>query len=147
MECVFCRIIARQEPAAVVRETGEVLAFMNIAPATEGHVLVVPKRHARGILDIPDKDLRQVASVAKSIAALQMDRLGCAGVTLFQANEPAGWQSVFHYHVHVVPRFVGDGLIPPWRSAPVDPPILERIAQVLRQGDRDRGSARRADGL
>lgn len=119
-----------------MRETAAVLAFMNIAPATEGHVLVIPKRHARGILDIPDDDLRDVASVSKSIAARQVTQLGCAGVTLFQANEPAGWQSVFHFHIHVVPRSIGDPLVPPWRSEPVGLSALERVAQVLRQGDR-----------
>jgi len=130
--CIFCRIVAGEAPSARVHEDSAVLAFMNIAPATEGHVLVIPKRHARNLFDIDAGDLAAVARVAQRVARLQRERLGCDGVTLFQSNETAGWQTVFHYHVHVVPRYEGDALVPPWRPAPAERAALERMAVRLR---------------
>ena len=131
-DCIFCDIVAGEAESARVYEDDSVLAFLNIAPATEGHTLVIPKRHARNIFDIAPADLGDVARAAKRVAELQRDRLACEGVTLFQSNEAAGWQSVFHYHVHVVPRYRDDPLVPPWRPTTAEPATLERIAGRLR---------------
>jgi histidine triad (HIT) family protein len=113
-DCVFCRIVAGTEPADVVYEDERVVAFMDVNPAAEGHVLVVPRAHARTILDIDDEDAAAVMRGAARVARAIKVALEPEGFTLFQANEPAGWQDVFHLHVHVVPRWSDDSLIEPW---------------------------------
>jgi histidine triad (HIT) family protein len=131
-DCVFCGIVAGRLPAAKVMEDETTLAFFPLTPATEGHTLVVPRRHSRNIFDIPTADLEKAIVMAKSVALLQRERLGCAGVSLFQANEPAGFQTVFHFHLHVVPRYPGDRVRTAWQADPVDLSELERIARRLR---------------
>jgi histidine triad (HIT) family protein len=114
--CLFCGIVAGTVAADVVAEHTGALAFMDANPAADGHVLVVPKTHVRTILDLGDDDAAAVmqlaATVARSIDAV------CApdGLSLFQSNEAAGGQDVFHLHVHVVPRYVGDAFVEPWPS-------------------------------
>ena len=92
---------------------------MTASCATEGHTLVIPKAHSRNLFDIPDSDLTAVVRMARNIAQLQRERLGCEGVT-FQANEPAGFQTMFHFHVHVVPRWKGDALRESWHARAAD---------------------------
>ncbi len=130
-ECVFCEIVAGSE-AATVREDESTLAFISLQPATDGHVLVIPKRHSRNIFDIPPQDLTAVATAAKEVALWQRERLRCTGVSVVQANEADGFQSVFHYHVHVVPRYPGDGLVPSWRSPALALGERQAMARRLR---------------
>ena len=131
-ECVFCRIIDGTAPSAKVLEDDRTLAFIPLEPATEGHVLVVPKRHSRNLFDIPRADLEGAIVMAKAVAERQRARLRCDGVTLYQANEPAGFQTVFHFHIHVVPRYPGDGVRESWEATAVDLAELERVARRLR---------------
>jgi histidine triad (HIT) family protein len=112
--CVFCRIIAGVEPAYICFANDDVVAFLDAGPATDGHVLVVPRVHCRNLLDASAEVAAAVMVGAQDVARLVVRSLGASGVTLFQANEPAGWQEVFHLHVHVVPRYPGDSLVPPW---------------------------------
>ena len=130
--CVFCRIIEGSIPSAKVAEDETALAFLTIEPATEGHTLVIPKAHSRNLLDIPDSDLTAVMRMAKNIARLQRERLGCEGVTLFQANEPAGFQTVFHFHVHVIPRWKGDAVQESWHAKAADQSRLGQVAHKRR---------------
>jgi histidine triad (HIT) family protein len=110
--CIFCAIIEGRAPAEVVFEDEETMAFMDLHPANPGHTLVVPKKHVPNIYTLDDETgaavLRTTVRVAKAVkAALQPE-----GVSLLQTNEPAGGQSVFHFHIHVIPRWLGDGLHP-----------------------------------
>jgi histidine triad (HIT) family protein len=130
--CAFCGIVAGSLPTAKVAEDETTLAFLTIAPATEGHALVIPKHHSRNIFDIPDGDLAAVMRMAKSVAQRQRERLRCEGVSLYQANEPAGFQTVFHFHVHVVPRWEGDAVRQSWHADPVELSALEQTARKLR---------------
>ena len=131
-DCIFCRIVAGEAESARVHEDDRVLAFLNIAPAAEGHTLVIPKRHARNLFDIGATDLEAVAVAAQRVALRLRDVLGCDGVSIFQSNEAAGWQTVFHYHLHVVPRSHGDALVQPWRPIPAERAPLDRLAARLR---------------
>ena len=130
--CVFCRIVEGSLPSATVAEDPSTLAFIAREPAAEGHVLVIPKRHSRNLLDIPDEDLTRVILMAKTIAQRQRARLRCEGVSLFQANEPAGFQTVFHFHLHVVPRWKGDRVVEAWHAEGIELTRLERVARILR---------------
>jgi histidine triad (HIT) family protein len=113
---VFCRITTRAEPSAVVFEDAHTLAFLDIAPATTGHTPVVPKRHADDLLTSTAEDLVAVTRTTQVVAQLLDHRLTPDGLTVFQANRPAGWQDVFHLHFHVVPRWAGDSLVLPWKA-------------------------------
>jgi histidine triad (HIT) family protein len=118
--CVFCRIVAGELPATVIAEDERVLAFMDISPATRGHALVIPKVHSADILEIGEEDLAACAAMAKRIAARQKERLGADGVNILNSCGSAAWQTVFHVHLHVIPRYAGDPLTLPWTPAPGD---------------------------
>ncbi len=110
MDCIFCAIIEGRAPAEVIFEDEETMAFMDINPANPGHTLVVPKQHVRDIYELDEGAaaavMRTAVRVARAIkAALQPD-----GLNLLQSNGRAGGQAVFHLHMHVIPRWYGDGL-------------------------------------
>lgn len=115
-DCVFCRVVRGELPSTVVFEDEHTLAFLDIAPATDGHTLVVPKRHSRDLLSVGPEDLAALARTTQVVARLLDERLEPDGLSVFQSNRAAGWQDVFHLHVHVVPRWIGDSLRLPWRS-------------------------------
>ena len=134
VDCIFCEIVAGTASAHVVWEDPTTMAFLSIDPAAVGHTLVVPKRHASDLWDIDAAGIADVAQAVHAVAGVIRDRLDPEGLTLFQANRPAGWQDVFHLHVHVVPRATGDGLAPPWRSVPERQDRLEHIHALLTRG-------------
>jgi histidine triad (HIT) family protein len=103
---------------------------MDINPATRGHALVIPRAHARDIFDIAPEALAHCAQLAASIGGLAMRNLGAAGITIMQSNGAAAWQTVFHYHVHVIPRYDGDPLQLPWRPAPGDMAAITEISKA-----------------
>lgn len=128
MECIFCAIVAGDLPAIKIAETDTALAFMDINPATQGHALVIPKTHAKDLLEISDEDLQHCTVLARRIAARAVEALGADGINLLNSCGRAAWQTVFHFHIHVVPRYLGrDGLELPWTPTPGD---TERIAEA-----------------
>jgi histidine triad (HIT) family protein len=129
--CLFCKIIAGELPATVVAEDDHTVAFMDINPATRGHLLVVPRAHSQDLLSVDSEDLRHVAVAAQRLAALAKERLGADGVNLINSCGPAAWQTVFHFHLHVIPRYEGDPLVLPWRPAPGDPHEIAAAAAEL----------------
>ncbi|MBX5470020.1 MAG: HIT family protein [Thermoleophilaceae bacterium] len=131
-DCIFCKIIAGELPSERIDEDEDTVAFLDINPWTRGHSLVVPKRHSRNLLDIDDDDLRRTAVAAKRLAARLRERLGCDGVNLLNATEPAAWQSVFHFHLHVIPRYDDDPLQLPVRPQPIAQEELARLGEELR---------------
>lgn len=133
-DCIFCAIVAGQAPARVVAETPRTLAFLDLNPATRGHALVVPRAHARDVHDVPPDDLAEVARTAQRVAAAAVDELGAAGVNLLQSSGAVAFQTVFHLHVHVIPRYPGDGLVLPWTPTPGDAPEMDAAAERLRAG-------------
>jgi len=130
-DCLFCRIVAGELPSTRVYEDDRVIAIMDIFPATRGHVLVIPRAHARDLHEVSEDDLAAAAVVAKRLAARAASGLGADGVTIMQSNGPAAWQTVFHYHVHVIPRYAGDPLVLPWTpgTSPADPAHLADISR------------------
>jgi histidine triad (HIT) family protein len=109
--CIFCLIAQHQAPAAIVYEDAETMAFMDANPIVEGHTLVIPKNHARNLFALSETDgvavMRTLTRVARSVKIA----LNVEGMNVFQANERAAGQSVFHFHFHVLPRFSDDGLM------------------------------------
>jgi len=119
-DCLFCKIVAGEIPATIIAEDERTLAFMDISPATRGHVLVIPRAHARDVHEIDTADLEAVAAVAQAVAGRAIERLGAAGVNLLNSSGAAAWQTVFHFHMHVIPRYDGDPLRLPWVPGPGD---------------------------
>ncbi len=109
-DCIFCAIVAGTAPASVIYDDAEVLAFLDIRPVTPGHLLVIPKRHAPLLMDLDEATGARVFRVAMRLArALRTSGLRCEGINLFLADGEAAGQEVFHTHLHVIPRFAGDG--------------------------------------
>ena len=117
-DCVFCAIVAGELPSRMLASEERAVAFLDVNPATRGHALVIPRAHAQDIHDVPAEDLAAVAELAQAVAGLARERLGADGVTLLNSSGRAAWQTVFHFHVHVIPRYTGDPLRLPWVPAP-----------------------------
>ena len=131
-DCVFCKIIAGELPSERVDEDEHTVAFMDLNPWTRGHALVVPRNHSRNLYEIEEDDLLHSAVASKRLALRMRDRLRCDGVNLINACEAAAWQTVFHFHVHVVPRFTGDPLRVPVTPQQADEADLAAVAAELR---------------
>jgi histidine triad (HIT) family protein len=131
-DCIFCKIIAGELPAQIVDQDERTIAFMDINPATRGHALVVPRRHSRDLLEIDDDDLAATAVAARRLARRVHDRLDADGVNLLNSRGQAAWQTVFHFHMHVIPRYKDDPLRLPWTPAPGDQEEIAAAAELLR---------------
>ena len=132
MDCIFCAIIAGEIPAATVYEDEHVFAFMDIAPANPGHTLVIPKQHYRNIFDMPIEVGTKIMQAAIPIANAIRDALNPDGLNLFQSNEAAGFQTVFHFHLHLIPRWEDDPLRLPWRPSEGDLEEINDVAAKIR---------------
>jgi histidine triad (HIT) family protein len=130
-ECVFCKILAGELPATIVDEDERTVAFMDIAPATRGHALVIPRTHSQNLLTVAPEDLAAVAATAQRLARRMTERLRADGVNLLNSCGAAAWQTVFHFHVHVIPRYEHDPLRLPWIPTAGDPAQIAGAAQEL----------------
>ena len=133
-ECLFCRIVSGEIPATRVAEDDRTITFMDINPATRGHVLVVPREHSQDLLTIDPDDLAAVARAGQRIAAVMPERLGADGVNLLNSCGRAAWQTVFHFHLHVIPRYGADPLRLPWTPEPGDRDAIAAAARDLERG-------------
>jgi histidine triad (HIT) family protein len=131
-ECIFCKILDGELPGIVVDEDERTIAFMDINPATRGHALVVPRSHSRDLLDIDAEDLSAVAIAAQRLAGQIKYRLEADGVNLINSCGQRAWQTVFHFHLHVIPRYEGDSMRLPWTPAPGQTAEIEAAAQEIR---------------
>lgn len=133
-DCLFCRILSGELPAQIVDEDEHTVAFMDINPATRGHALVIPRAHSTDLHDVTAEDLAATMVAAQRLAARARARLGADGVNLLNACGAAAWQSVFHFHVHVIPRYADDPLRLPWTPAAGDMAEIVAAADQLRGG-------------
>ena len=129
--CLFCKIVAHELPARIVDEDERTVSFMDINPATRGHALVVPRQHAVDLLDVDPEDLAAVSLAAQRLGKRAMAQLGADGVNLLNSCRPAAWQTVFHFHIHVIPRYENDPLRLPWIPGPGDPDEIAAAAEAL----------------
>ncbi|RCS24565.1 HIT family protein [Phyllobacterium salinisoli] len=127
---IFARILRGEIPSARVYEDAHVIAFMDVMPQGEGHTLVVPKAPSRNLLDAAPDTLGPLMAAVQKIAIAVKKAFDANGVTVMQFNEPAGGQSVFHLHFHVIPRFEGVAL-KPHSGKMEDPEVLSRNAQKI----------------
>ena len=133
-ECIFCKIAAKEIPATVIYEDEQVLVLMDIGPIIKGHALVIPREHYDPVTETPDRILAPLHLTAKRVAQAQMNALGADGVNIMQNNGKASGQEVPHIHIHVIPRFIGDGHHWNWNAGKYeDPDELEKLAGKLRE--------------
>ena len=130
-DCIFCQIVAGELPATIVDEDERTLAFMDINPATRGHALVIPRAHSADLLSVDPADLTAVTLASQRLATSIRERLAADGVNLVNSCGAVAWQTVFHFHVHVIPRYADDPLRLPWVPAPGDPQEIAAAAQEL----------------
>jgi histidine triad (HIT) family protein len=131
-DCIFCKIIAGELPATIVDEDERTLAFMDINPATRGHALVNPREHATDLLSVPPEDLDACMRAAQRLAHRMREAYAADGINLLNACGAAAWQTVFHFHVHVIPRFADDPLKLPWIPEPGDMDEIKAAGAELR---------------
>ena len=131
-DCLFCGIVNGIVPSETIASDERTVSFMDINPATAGHALVVPRVHSVDLLEIGAKDLEAVSLAAQRLAKRTKDVLGADGVNLINSCGRAAWQTVFHFHMHVVPRYDDDPLELPWVPAPGDSDEIAAVAATLR---------------
>jgi histidine triad (HIT) family protein len=119
--CIFCGIVAGEIPSSRVAETDRAIAFMDISPATPGHLLVVPRAHSTDLREAAPEDLTAATLLAQSLVGRVIERLdGATGANLLSCIGADAWQSVFHTHLHVIPRYPNDPMVLPWKPASGD---------------------------
>ena len=134
-DCLFCGIVTGDVPGQIVDSDEHTVAFMDINPATRGHALVVPRRHSADLMDVSDEDLTYTMLAARRLARRIREALKPDGFNLLNSCGSAAWQTVFHFHVHVIPRYVDDPLRLPWVPGPGDPDEIAAVAEQLRGED------------
>ena len=131
-DCIFCGIVAGDLPAEIIDSDEHTITLMDINPATRGHALVIPRRHATDLMDIDPDDLARCAVAAQRIAKRMEETLRPDGFNLLNAVRAAGWQTVYHFHIHVIPRYVDDPLKLPWIPRGAEMEEIAAIAGTIR---------------
>lgn len=130
--CIFCAIVEGSAPAEVVDADEHTLAFLDINPATAGHALVVPRRHVTDLWDMTTDLAGPLMTAVHRLAGRMRDTLTPDGLNLLQSTRAAAFQTVFHLHVHLIPRYPGDAIRLPWVPSPGDPDQITAVAEQLR---------------
>jgi histidine triad (HIT) family protein len=134
MDCIFCKIIDGEIPAIKVLDEELVIAFMDINPSNQGHMLVVPKKHAENIFEIPESDLAATVKAVKRCAKAVKEALNAEGITVLQLNGKASDQIIPHFHIHIIPRWENDGLpVSTWEMKQGDMEEIEDIALKVKE--------------
>ena len=133
-DCLFCGIVAGEVPAQIVDSDEHTVAFMDINPATRGHALVVPRAHTADLFEISDEDLERTILAVRRLTRRIEDSLEPDGFNLLNSCRPAAWQTVFHFHIHIIPRYDDDPLKLPWIPRGAEAAEIERVADRIRDG-------------
>ena len=131
-DCIFCKILAGELPGTVVAEDERTITFMDINPATRGHALVIPREHTRDLLSIDPDELAACAKAAQVYAHRVKDVLEPDGINVLNSCGEAAWQTVFHFHLHVIPRYEDDPLELPWVPGPGDADEIKATGEELK---------------
>ncbi len=129
--CIFCKIANGDIPSKVLYEDGEFKVILDLGPATKGHALILPKNHYRNLYELPDDMASKVMLLAKKMASQMTDKLECDGFNLVQNNGEAAGQTVFHFHLHLIPRYDGDGQTLGWKALEPTADELEEIKNII----------------
>lgn len=132
-DCIFCKIIIGEIPAAKIYEDEYASAFLDANPNNHGHTLVVPKTHAKNILDVSEDTLARMMPAVKKVSKAVFEGMGAAGLNITMNNERAAGQVIFHLHIHIIPRFEGDGLKVWTRKTPYKSGEMEQVAEKIKK--------------
>jgi histidine triad (HIT) family protein len=128
--CIFCKIVNNQIPCSKIFENEKIMAFLDLSPVNKGHALVIPKEHHKDLLDMPEATLSELTKAAKKVAKAVVKATKADGFNIGQNNGKAAGQIVFHFHLHVIPRFENDGLVP-WPQGKYEEGEMDRLAKEI----------------
>lgn len=131
--CIFCKIIEGDIPSKTFYEDDDFKVIFDISPASKGHVIILPKYHAANIFELPEEITAKAFVMAKKIATVLKKVLNCDGVNILQNNGEAAGQTVFHLHIHVIPRFNNDNMGLTWKQGKADADELDKIIAEAKQ--------------
>ena len=130
-DCIFCKIAAGDIPSKTLYEDESFRVILDISPASKGHAIILPKNHAANLYELSDEDAANIFVVAKKVATVMKDVLACDGLNVLQNNGEAAGQSVFHLHVHLIPRYENDAVNIKWNPGTPDEAFLTEFAQKV----------------
>ena len=133
-DCIFCKIVAGELPSQIVDSDERTVAFMDISPATPGHALVIPRAHSEDLMSVPEEDLIATMLAVRRLAQRMRETIQPDGINVLNSCGRAAWQTVFHFHVHVIPRYHDDPLELPWVPSAGDPEQIAAVADRIRGG-------------
>ena len=130
-DCIFCKIAEGGIPSKTIYEDEKYRVILDLGPATRGHALILPKNHYANLFELPEEDAKEVICLAKKMATIMKDKLGCDGFNLVQNNGEAAGQTVFHFHMHLIPRYENDGQEIGWKPGSPSQDELEEIKKQI----------------
>ena len=132
-DCIFCKIAKGEIPSATVYEDDDFRVIMDISPASEGHMIILPKEHAANVYELSDETASKIYVLAKKLATALKDELDCDGINILQNNGEAAGQTVFHLHMHIIPRYYSDDISIRWNQGKSDTDSLAELAKSIGQ--------------
>ena len=130
--CIFCKIANGEIPSRTIAETDMFRVVLDVGPATKGHALILPKEHYKNLYDLPEETAAEAIKLAKKVALTMKDKLGCDGVNIVQNNEEVAGQTVFHFHMHVIPRYKEDGQVIGWKPGQPTAEEMDAVLEMLK---------------
>lgn len=131
-DCIFCKIAAGEIPSATLYEDDDFRVILDLGPASKGHALILPKEHYRNLYDIDGELLAKAARLAQKMVKKMTDALGCDGYNIVQNNEPCAGQTVFHFHIHLIPRYEGDSVGLGWHMGELTDEVKNEILEKIK---------------
>lgn len=129
--CIFCKIANGEIPSKTLYEDDNFRVILDLGPATKGHALILPKEHYANLYELPEETAGEVMKLAKRMADRMKERLGCEGLNLVQNNGDLAGQTVFHFHMHMIPRYQADGQKIGWKPGELTQEELEEIKNTI----------------
>jgi len=130
--CIFCKIANGEIPSSTVYEDNDFRVILDLGPAAKGHALILPKEHFKDVCELDEEIAAKVLPLGAKIGAAMKDALGCAGFNLVQNNGVAAGQTVFHFHMHVIPRYENGPEMVTWTPGKEDPEVLAQTAEKIK---------------
>lgn len=133
MDCIFCKLAGGEIPTATLYEDDDFRVILDQGPATKGHALILPKQHYADIYEIPEETAARAMVLAKRMAGVMTEAFQCDGFNLVQNNGEAAGQTVFHFHLHLIPRYQGDNAGISWKPGTLDETTKEELIRAVRE--------------
>lgn len=132
LNCIFCKIAQGEIPSRTIYEDESFRVIFDIEPASKGHAIIIPKTHASDIFSLSEEEAKKVFLVAKKVATVLVKELKCDGINILQNNGEAAGQTVFHFHIHLIPRYNKDSVHISWLKTELDEPFLDSLSEKIR---------------